>query len=169
MNYPRTYEDFCELFVAHAPLVSAVGDRVYLESDALKAFKSGEQRKPYSRGLPLGMDGKEFVPTPALLSLLAQESNVKAVITDKHAAHLFLCGRDVFHGGFTCTRGEGLVLVQNARDENLGLAELTQGRDGLMLRNILDRGNYLRHERITLSAKAARRKVGAPRKHKRRS
>ena len=168
MSAPRTYEEFCQLFTHSAPQATHVGDRVYLESEALARFRSAEQRKPYSRGLPLGMEGKEFVPTPALLSLLAQESTAKAVIRDEHASHLFLCGRDIFHGGFTCTRGVGFVLVQNAHDENLGLAELVPGRHGLMLRNVLDRGNYLRHERISLAPKAARKKVGAPRKNKRR-
>ena len=143
------YRDFCSLFTDEAPKATQLGDRYYLIGEDLAGFKSGEQRKPYSAGLYLGM-GRNFVPTPALLTLLARHSKRKAFLKDDKTEWLFVCGRDIFHDGFTSELTEGLVLVQNQRDENLGLAKITKGKEGLLLKNILDRGNYLRHERVTL-------------------
>ena len=99
-----------------------------------------------------------FVPTPALLGLLAKESERKAIVNDEQVERLFLCGRDIFADRFSTSITEGLVLIQNARDENLGLGEVMRTDKGLQIRNILDRGNYLRHDRVQLAPKNARRK-----------
>ena len=159
-SYRISFEAFCDRLGAPRPAASLVGDRYYIEGSDLQGFTTGEQRKPYMRGLSLGMKTPQgFVPSPALLGILAAESKHKAVVHDEHVERLFLCGRDLFADKFTTTITEGLVLVQNARDENLGLGEIQRGEKGLHVRNILDRGNYLRHDRVQLAPKTARRKT----------
>ncbi len=161
METPRSYEEFCAHFVHKAPVATTQGERIYLESDALTGFKTAEQRKPYSRGLPLGTRSpRGFTPSLALLRLLAERSEMKITVPDARAQWLFLCGRDLFPESFTTTHGPGLFLVQNERNENLGLGELTPSDKGLYLRNIVDLGNFLRHEAISLEAKTPRRKTG---------
>ncbi len=151
------YRVFCELFTDDVPHAHIEGERYYLLGEDLKAFKSGEQRKPYSKGLFLGMGRREFIPTPALLTLLAKSSKRKATLHDEKGEWLFLCGRDLFRETFTSTHAEGFVLVQNQHQENLGLGAITPDpRHGLLLRNILDRGNYLRHERVVLERTKSR-------------
>jgi ribosome biogenesis protein Nip4 len=145
------YEQFCKEFGDFIPQATLVGERYYLLGEDLQGFRSGEQRKPYSVGLFLGMGKRAFVPTPALLTLLADHSSRKAVLKDEKAEWLFICGNNIFPDYFTTTVKEGLVLVQNQRDENLGLARLADDRKfGRILKNILDRGNYLRHETVKL-------------------
>lgn len=153
------YAEFCKLFVEELPLATQVGDRYYQMGDDLKGFKTSEQRKPYSMGLPLGMRTRDgFVPTLALLTILAKNSERTAVVRDDKAEWLFLCGRDIFTEGFSSNEQEGFVLVQNQKNENLGLARIEKGRDGLLLKAIADRGNYLRHQTIKLTGKKERRK-----------
>jgi ribosome biogenesis protein Nip4 len=144
------YEQFCKLFGSFVPKAHQVGERYYLVNEELATFKSGEQRKPHSMGLYLGMGFRQFTPTPALLTLLAQHSNRKAFTTDEKGEWLFLCGRDIFPELYKTEVTEGYVLVQNQHNENIGLAQLVPDKKGLLLKNVLDRGNYLRHEKITV-------------------
>jgi ribosome biogenesis protein Nip4 len=145
------YESFCKEFGDYVPEATLVGERYYLLGEDLKGFRSGEQRKPYAAGLFLGMGKREFMPTPALLRLLAMHSQRKAVVASDHVEWLFLCGRDVFPEFFTSSEQEGFVLVQNERDENLGLGKIVPDKQkGTLLKNILDRGNYLRHDKVKM-------------------
>ncbi len=94
---------------------------------------------------------KQFIPSPAFPDLLSDKSGKKVNINSK-AEWLFLCGRDVFessvmkkNSGLSSTglKPGNLVLVQNERDENLGV-----GRAGeKIIKNLLDKGSYLRDER----------------------
>lgn len=143
------YKEFCEMFTDSPPAAVLQGERYYIESEELALFKSGEQRKPHSKGLFLGQ-GRKFVPSLALLRILATTSKRKAFIESNKTEWLFICGRDVLPGNFRSELTEGLVLVQNNSDENLGLGRIAQGRDGLIIKNILDRGNYLRHDTIKI-------------------
>ena len=153
------YEAFCRMFTDKIPEATPQGERWYLMTKDVRAFTSGEQRKPHAQGLSLGMGRNDFVPSLALLRILAETSNNKAVVTDAKAEWLFVCGRDVFSEYFTTKISEGFVLVQNAHDENLGLGKLMQDkRGGPLLKNILDRGNYLRHDPVSLQGKKARKK-----------
>jgi ribosome biogenesis protein Nip4 len=56
----------------------------------------------------------------------------------------------VLSGNFDSRHEKGLVLVQNNLDENLGLGRITQEKGQTILKNILDRGNYLRHKKVRL-------------------
>ncbi|MFH1589125.1 MAG: hypothetical protein ABIB43_00995 [archaeon] len=98
----------------------------------------------FSKGILLGEMKKRFKPSPALIDLLAKLSNRKAFIT-KDAEWLFLCGRDVFESSIVKKNvDEGVVLVQNERDENLGFGLLEKKKGRFMIKNILDKGAYLR-------------------------
>ncbi|MFH1916432.1 MAG: hypothetical protein ABIJ21_04150 [Nanoarchaeota archaeon] len=106
----------------------------------------------FAAGIYLGEEkvrrGKStFLPSPALIDLISKTSKRKAIIT-KEAEWLFLCGRDVFTKSIVKSLiPEGLVLVQNESDENLGYGKIIKGKQGLMIQNILDKGAYLRMER----------------------
>ena len=151
------FEGFCAVFGTYVPPAVEDGERYYLIAQDLLAFRVGEQRKPYLRGLYLGMGKKDFVPTSALLQILAQHSKRKATVSSERAEWLFLCGRDVFADGFSSEQTNGMVLVQNSRDENLGLGNIVKNSKGeFLLKNILDLGNYLRHEKTVLNEKQSR-------------
>ena len=145
------YETFCKLFSEYVPPAMHEGERYYLANDAVESFRSGEKRKPYAKGLFLGMGHREFIPSPALLQILSKHSNKKAVLKDDKAEWLFVCGRDIFPGYYETKITEGYVLVQNQYDENLGLGKIElDGKQGIIIKNILDSGNYLRHEQVKM-------------------
>ncbi|HLD05196.1 MAG TPA: hypothetical protein VJG90_05765 [Candidatus Nanoarchaeia archaeon] len=140
---------FCkQLGTVEPDSVLEVGRRYYQVNPELIALKEKiTSRDVYSIGLPLGEDKKEFMPSPALLEILAKTSIRKVTITKK-GSWLFLCKRDVFEENLmTSTVQEGLVLVQNEYGENLGLGELKKIRGKTMLKVVLDRGDYLRREK----------------------
>jgi len=143
------YREFCLLFTEDVPSATQVGDRYYLVGEDLASFKSGEQRKPHGMGLYLGM-GKGFVPSLALLRILTKSSTRTARVLTEKAEWLFICGRDVLLGNFETGVDEGFVLVINTQGENLGLGKIFFSKQGLIIKNILDRGNYLRHEKVNL-------------------
>lgn len=101
----------------------------------------------FAAGILLGTEHRGFTPTPALIELIAKRSPNKVTVDEK-GAWLFLCGRDLFRkalvGDARPTR-TGLVLVQNGRDENLGYGKFGSGQ--VAVKNVLDRGFYLRRER----------------------
>jgi ribosome biogenesis protein Nip4 len=68
---------------------------------------------------------------------------------NKKAEWLFLCGRNILGASIASNPNRlhsGFVLVQNEQDENLGFGFFKQEGKDLILRNILDKGNYLRME-----------------------
>ena len=95
-----------------------------------------------SKGLPLGTQKKDFKQSLYLLEKISKETQNKVYINDK-AEWLFLCGRDVFTKNIVEDNSSGdLFLVQNCRDENLGLGT----KKGKLVKNIMDRGDFLRRE-----------------------
>jgi len=103
--------------------------------------------EPFSIGIPMGEERKKaFHPSVALLEMLAKDSDRKAVI-DYKAEWLFVCGRDIFTKAVEkCSKKKGLVLVQNLKDENLGYGSLSNDKN-IAIKNILDRGDFLRREK----------------------
>ena len=104
-----------------------------------------------SVGIFLGEEKRnEFSPSLALLDILSKISDRKMVIDEK-SAWLFLCGRDVMgHSVVSSNVEDGLVLLQDKNDRNLGygriIANLKRRNDTIVVKNILDRGDYLRRE-----------------------
>ena len=117
------------------------------QKELIDAIKKEQGILPHYAGIYLGKEKKGgFEPSLALLEILSQHSQKKVAIDDK-SAWLFLCGRDVFQQGVVKIYpgiSEGLVLVQNTRDENLGYGKLQRGQ--IRIKNILDRGDFLRRE-----------------------
>lgn len=123
-----------------------LGKQYFLADKELEQYIKKVSREPYSIGIFLGEERKYFKPTPALLEMLANKSKRKARINEK-SEWLFLCGRDVFGKNITqMTVEEGIVLVQNSTGENLGYAKIERKHDRVTLKNIMDRGYYLRRE-----------------------
>jgi 60S ribosome subunit biogenesis protein NIP7 len=115
--------------------------------DLMEKIKQKEGLDPESIGIFLGeVVRKEFKPSLALLDLIAKSSDRK-VFVDEKAEWLFLCGKDIFKSSVIKRNAKaGLVLVQNKNDENLGYGKLVR-RGDVFVKNILDRGDFLRRER----------------------
>jgi ribosome biogenesis protein Nip4 len=101
-----------------------------------------------SLGIILGEIGDHnFKPSLYLLEILSKTSTNKIFVNDK-AEWLFLCGRDVLPEGIVKDDSTNeLFLIQNSKDENLGFAKRVKDKKKFFLKNILDRGNFLRRER----------------------
>ena len=108
----------------------------------------------YYAGLYLGkVEGGVFFPSFNLLNMMAPVAANKVFLEPK-AAWLFICGRDVFKKGIAKSMGSqrkgDYTLVLNACGECLGFGVLTaslaavSGR--VVVRNMLDIGNFLRRE-----------------------
>jgi ribosome biogenesis protein Nip4 len=126
-------------------LVKKIGRRYYLVNQDIREKEI--PGKPFALGTFLGEEKRTFLPSPALIGLIARTSARKATVT-KEAEWLFLCGRDVLPKGIiSITADDGLILVQNERDENLGYGKIIHQKNGILIKNVLDKGAYLRMER----------------------
>ncbi|MBW2991927.1 hypothetical protein KY345_01780 [Candidatus Woesearchaeota archaeon] len=134
-----------EFGVENLDNVVKIRNRYYLADKELTDLKDKINLEPESIGLFLGFDGRtEFKPSPALIDEIAKVSDRKVFVNNK-AEMLFLCGRDIFGKSVMETNvRNGLVLVQNSKDENLGYGKVVNR--GKLIRNILDKGSYLRRE-----------------------
>ncbi len=122
------------------------GRKYYDVSPELQVMSDNISSDLFSIGVFLGEDSGNFIPSLALLEILARQSTRK-VFLNKKSEWLFLCGRDVFEQGIIRKNvDDGLVLVQNEHDENLGYGRLYQKGKDLFVKNILDRGDFLRRE-----------------------
>lgn len=107
-------------------------------------------REPFSAGVFLGVEkGKEFRPSIALLDMVGVQTERLVVVDDK-AEWLFLCGRDVFASSVVDSRVKsGPAIVMNKRKEVLGYGQVVGDmakRQQVYLKNILDKGEFLRRE-----------------------
>ncbi|MFH1770483.1 MAG: hypothetical protein ABH828_02910 [archaeon] len=122
------------------PNIEKIGKKYFLVSADQKKLSKDIGRKPFSAGIFLGEQKRNFQASPALVDMIAKLSDRKAFI-NKEAEWLFLCGRDVFEKNIVKKNVEnGIVLVQNEEDENLGFGKLSSSG----VKNILDKGEYLR-------------------------
>ena len=109
-------------------------------------FEKEIHPRAISAGLYLGSEGKEFKPSLALLEILSPKTQNKVFVNSK-AEWLFICGRDVFMNNVVKDKSEeDVFLVQNEKDENIGLGKKKKEREGIVIKNLLDKGNYLRRE-----------------------
>ncbi|MCW4007024.1 MAG: hypothetical protein NWF04_10620 [Candidatus Bathyarchaeota archaeon] len=126
--------------------------RYYLLNPRLKELCQGSF---YYAGLYLGKTKNGvFFPSFNLLNLLLDVAQNRVVV-DKRAAWLFICGKDVFQNGIkkACgsqKKGE-LTLVLNQHGECLGFGKVAakagEVHGKVVVRNILDLGDFLRRER----------------------
>lgn len=131
-----------------------LGDRFYKKNNLLIELMQKISNKPYSISLFLGeIRNRRFFPSIALIDEISFLSDKKVYLNEK-AEWLFICGRDVFNSGVVRSNAKtGLVLVQNENDENLGYGEIvselnaTKNKKAVFVKNLLDKGKYLRMER----------------------
>jgi ribosome biogenesis protein Nip4 len=128
--------------------VKRIGRNFYKAEERLWNIRSGVDRDIYSIGTFLGEEKQGFSPSPALLDLISRlpDAQSKKLFVNKKAEWMFLCGRNVLSDSITKnpnTLSEGLVLVQNEDDENLGYGQFKK-EDTLIIKHILDKGRYLR-------------------------
>lgn len=145
---PKTFNDFLKLFTNN-PTFGFVkrGKEYFFKNDSLHSFLVERSIVPFSESLLLGKEGKFFEPSLFLLELLSKETNNKVFINSQ-AEWLFLCGRDVFPESVEKNHSKKfLFLVQNSKDENLGLGIKTKFKGKSIIKNLKDRGDFLRREK----------------------
>jgi len=128
--------------------IRRVGRNFYQAEERLWEIKNGVKRDIYSLGLFLGEEKMGFSPSPALMELISKfpDAQSKKIFINRKAEWLFLCGRNVLSDSIAKNPNrlsEGLVIVQNENDENLGYG-LFKKEDTLIIKHILDKGRYLR-------------------------
>ncbi|MEM2202589.1 MAG: hypothetical protein QW595_03030 [Candidatus Bathyarchaeia archaeon] len=156
----KPIEDFARLFGAKLSLdrdlVVKRKGKFFLLSRSLRklAEKCGDW---LFAGTYLGkVENGRFSPSFPLLFMVADQAQNKVVVNDK-AAWLFVCGRDIFKEGILeayGSRGKGAyTLVFNRYGECLGFGRIERNLDkaesGVVVKNILDVGDFLRRERGT--------------------
>ncbi|MBU1201754.1 MAG: hypothetical protein KJ583_00960 [Nanoarchaeota archaeon] len=122
------------------------GRKYFLIDEEQRLLSEKINRDLFSIGIFLGEKKNDFKPTPALIDVISEISQKKVFISQK-AEWLFLCGRDVFEDSITKKYSdEKIVLVQNEKDENLGYGVFIKKGKEKILKNLLDKGFYLRRE-----------------------
>lgn len=108
---------------------------------------SKTKQKPVRHGLLLGTEtSTKFKPTLYLIDKLSKTSKNKIYI-NKKAEWLFICGRDVFSENVIKNKSnKKMFFVQNEEDENLGLGIQDTVKGKKIIKNIRDKGKYLRNE-----------------------
>ncbi|MBD3209603.1 hypothetical protein GF367_04280 [Candidatus Woesearchaeota archaeon] len=122
------------------------GKKAFLVPEHVQEITRRIDLEPFSAGLPLGeMTSKGFKPSFALLDLL-QKSKNRIIIADD-VEWLFTCGRDVFMNK-VLYEGElkKTFLVTNKKGEVLGLGRKQKKGKQVFIKNLYDRGDFLRRE-----------------------
>ena len=101
-----------------------------------------------------------LVPTLTFIERISRQADIKIFVDDK-AAWLFMCGKDIFrdsikrinYKGANVSKNEygtirGVALVFDQLDACLGYGIIIN-RGKIFLKNILDKGDYLRREMDT--------------------
>ncbi len=110
----------------------------------------------FHAGVYLGkLKGAIFFPSFLLLTMMA-ESKANKIVVDKKTAWLFICGRDIFKQGILKANGSkkgDYTLILNEHNECLGFGKILcnirkeQDANKVVVKNILDIGDFLRRER----------------------
>ncbi len=129
-----------------------IGKNYYFADESLKHVREKIKRDVFSLGVFIGQDsGKHFDPSPALIDMLAKmdkSGNRKIYIASK-VEGLFLYGRNILKDSISRNPNNidsGYVFVQNEQDENLGFGIFQQQGEQVIVKNLLDKGFYLRKE-----------------------
>lgn len=122
------------------------GKKEYLVPGTVQALADKIPLEPFSLGVPLGeVSDKGFKATFALLDLLKETKN--HIIISDEAEWFFTCGRDVFMDKIV-SEGElnPPFLVMNEHKEVLGLGRKEKDGKKEIIKNLFDRGDFLRRE-----------------------
>ncbi len=149
-------KDFIRLFNANLALDESLpekkGERYYLVNKDLKRFINKDF---LYAGIYLGEVGDgRFRPSFMFLAMISETAQNKMYV-DQKTEWLFICGRDIFKQGITRTTGAAkrndYTLVMNRSDECLGfgriIIDLSESAKGVVVKNVLDIGDFLRRER----------------------
>lgn len=119
----------------------------YLVNESIRDIISKNSEKPKSAGMFLGKDSnKRFTPSLQLIKMISKKSKDKMIVNDK-TGWLFACGRDIMKEGVvSCQKEKGLILIQDGKGENLGIARIENQPD-IFAMNVLDIGDYIRREK----------------------
>lgn len=140
----KNMNEFLKLFVDKPSFEYVKRGKHYFLKNSINDYSN---LNPLMEGLPLGKDEKFFEPSLFLLELLSKESTNKVFVND-NAGWFFLCGRDVFPENVDKDQSKkNIFLVQSFRDENLGLGMKTNSKGKKIIKNLKDRGDFLRRER----------------------
>jgi ribosome biogenesis protein Nip4 len=107
------------------------------------------------------MKEKEFSPSFILLEMIGRKAkalNGNYAVVNEKSEWLFICGRDIFRRGIISISGSRMkgsyTLILNQYDECLGFGRILHDklyrgkkRDKVMIKNVLDIGDFLRRER----------------------
>jgi ribosome biogenesis protein Nip4 len=129
-----------------------IGKNYYLAGPKLIELRSKINRDLFAAGLYLGCDsGKHFDPSPALIDMLSKmdKSGSRKIYIASKVEGLFLYGRNILKDSITKNPNNidsGYVFVQNESDENLGYGIFQKQCEQVIIKNLLDKGFYLRKE-----------------------
>ncbi len=145
--------DFCTEFgVNDIGNISRVGRRCFLTQKEQDKEITKHKKNLFGIGVFLGEEKAKFEPSPALVELIAAKTKKHKAVVDEKAAWLFLCGRDIFIKGVVkqgTPTANGYLLVENAQGENLGYGQIPKKKQkNVAIKNVLDRGFFLRRERM---------------------
>ncbi len=151
----KVIEDFVRRFNAEIRLDETLlvkkGNSYFLLNDTLKKLVAKDF---FYAGLYLGKAKKDrFFPSFNLLRIIA-EAKANKVVVDKKTEWLFICGRDIFKRGIKNVVGSknrgSYTLILNMKSECLGYGKILHDLDkpgkGVVIKNILDIGDFLRRE-----------------------
>lgn len=120
-----------------------IGKRVFLVNEEVLGMAEDLERRKgiasYALGVEIGTLSKGFEPSIELADIVSGLTDEKTVITAE-GEKLFSYGRDVFVQNIVEGKTEGEKIVINEKGEVLGFGYF----DGTMLRNVIDKGFYLR-------------------------
>ncbi len=124
-------------------IMVCIGKKVFLvKENILEIVREIEMktgRTPYAVGVEIGTLLREFEPSLELAELICEYTEEKAVVNEE-GEKLFSYGRDVFLENVRNGKTRGKKIVVNERGEVLGFGFF----DGAMLKNVVDKGFYLR-------------------------
>lgn len=158
----KKIKDFVRQFNANIDLDESLivkkKNRYYLLNEKLKRQVP---RDFFYAGLYLGkLKGAIFFPSFLLLTMMA-ERKANKIVVDKKTAWLFICGRDIFKQGILKANGSkrkgDYTLILNEHNECLGFGKILRNirkekdANKVVVKNILDIGDFLRRERQQFS------------------
>lgn len=129
-----------------------IGKNYYFADESLKQVREKIKRDAFSLGIYLGCDsGKHFDPSPALIDMLSKmdKAESRKIYVNAKAEGLFLYGRNILRDSISRNPNNidsGYVFVQNERNENLGFGIFQKQGSQIIIKNLLDKGVYLRKE-----------------------
>lgn len=147
------FNEFLAYFGAPKIPSTQLGKKYFLISDRQLELDKLTDKDLYYAGMFLGKQTKHgFTPSFMLLEKILPHTE-KKILIDDNAEFLFSCGRDLLGSSLMDYYNfdvDTLVLVCNKHKECLGMGKIIlppRLKDRIVVKNILDRGDFLRREK----------------------